>query len=86
MGKFSKQGKFSDKKTPQVDPSLDEMNDESVKSPNTKRTVVIVIALCMVLCILAGIYFASNLGFSVTMPAKVIANGVTIAGVDVGGM
>ena len=87
MGKYTKQSKSSNKKSSQVDTSIDEMYEQNAASPTgSKRTVVIVIALCMVLAILAGVYFLSNLGIPVALPGKVIANGVTIGSVDIGGM
>lgn len=86
MGKKTKQGKFSKKNSPTNDTSLNKPHEQDPNSSNTKRTVVIVVALCMVLCILASIYFMSNLGITIDLPGRTVANGVTIGGVDIGGM
>lgn len=86
MGKYSKKGNFSEKKTKETKSAPKNTDVQKEDSSNTKRTVVIVIALIMLLGIGAGVYFLSNLGFTAVLPGKTIAAGVQIAGVDVGGM
>ena len=86
MGKNTKQGKFSKKNSPNNDTSSNKPHEQDPNSSNTKRTVVIVVSLCMVLCILASIYFMSNLGITIDLPGRTVASGVTVGGVDIGGM
>lgn len=88
MSKQTKNGKFAKKKAPKAEsPVKQTQNNGEETTSNTTRKIVIVIALAMVLCIAGVIYFLNTLNFSpVILPSKTIANGVTIAGVDVGGM
>lgn len=84
---MAKQGKFVKKKKPDVKIAQDDM-DDSMENPasGNKRTISIMVAACMLVCICAAVFFLSNMGLSLNLPGKTIPAGVSIAGVDVGGL
>lgn len=83
---MAKKGKFTKKKKPDIAAAQDEMYDSNRNDPGRKRTAAIMAAVCMLVCVCAAVYFLSNLGLSITLPGKTIPAGVSIAGVDVGGL
>ena len=49
-------------------------------------TVIVFTALAVCTALVASVFFLSNLGLSIRLPGRAIADGVEIAGVDVGGL
>ena len=84
---MAKEGKFSKKKKADMTVAENIAQDpvENTAS-NNKRVITIIVAVCMLVCLCASVYFLSNLGLSINLPGKTIPAGVSIAGVDVGGL
>lgn len=80
------QGKFQQKKTQKQTTAAKTSSDvNSTKSPG-RTAVITAVSLCVFVGILACILFWFNLGFDISLPGKTFSPGVTIAGVDVGGL
>ena len=62
--------------------------DSSTEKPanKTKKTIVILSTAIVLFCILVCLFLLDKLGFRIVLPSKTIPTGVTIAGVDVGGL
>ena len=82
-----KQGRFLkenvEKKTSQPK-ATPKKSTRSSGARNTTAIVFTVLAVCT--AIVASVFFLSNLGLSIKLPGRTIAEGVEIAGVDVGGL
>ena len=86
MANQKKQGKFQQKKTQKQTPAAKTSSDmNTTKSPG-RTAVITAVSLCVFVGILACILFWFNLGFDISLPGKTFSPGVTIAGVDVGGL
>lgn len=86
MANQKKQGKFQQKKTQKQTTAAKTSSDvNSTKSPG-RTAVITAVSLCVFVGILACILFWFNLGFDISLPGKTFSPGVTIAGVDVGGL
>ena len=86
MANQKKQGKFQQKKTQKQTTAAKTSSDvNSTKSPG-RTAVIAAVSLCVFVGILACILFWFNLGFDISLPGKTFSPGVTIAGVDVGGL
>ena len=86
MANQKKQGKFQHKKTQKQTPAAKTSSDmNTTKSPG-RTAVITAVSLCVFVGILACILFWFNLGFDISLPGKTFSPGVTIAGVDVGGL
>ena len=83
MAPKKKQGKFQQKKTQK---SVAAENYTQETKPASKPTVLVLTALCLCVSILASVFFLGKLGIRFTLPSKTIASGVSVAGVDVGGL
>ena len=86
MANQKKQGKFQQKKSPKQAPAPESSSDLNTAKSSGRTAVITAVALCVFVGILACILFWFNLGFEITLPGKTLSPGVTIAGVDVGGM
>ena len=86
MANQKKQGKFQQKKTQKQTTAAKTSSDvNSTKTPG-RTAVITAVSLCVFVGILACILFWFNLGFDISLPGKTFSPGVTIAGVDVGGL
>ena len=86
MANQKKQGKFQQKKTQKQTTAAKTSSDvNSTKAPG-RTAVTTAVSLCVFVGILACILFWYNLGFDISLPGKTFSPGVTIAGVDVGGL
>lgn len=86
MANQKKQGKFQQKKTQKQTTAAKTSSDvNSTKAPG-RTAVITAVSLCVFVGILACILFWYNLGFDISLPGKTFSPGVTIAGVDVGGL
>lgn len=86
MANQKKQGKFQQKKTQKQTTAAKTSSDvNSTKSPG-RTAVITAVSLCVFVGIFACILFWFNLGFDISLPGKTFSPGVTIAGVDVGGL
>ena len=57
-----------------------------VKAASISKTVIVFTVLTLCISILASVFFLTKLGISFKLPSNHIAAGVTVAGVDVGGL
>jgi len=87
MAPKKKTGKFLKNGEGQVDEFYEQMPAKKEKKSSSARPVAITFAiLCVCICIVASVFFLGKLGISITLPGRTISAGVTVAGVDVGGL
>ena len=81
QGRFLKENVEKKTSQPKAAPKKSARNSGA---SNTTVIVFTVLAVCT--AIVASVFFLSNLGLSIKLPGRTIAEGVEIAGVDVGGL
>lgn len=87
MASKKKQGKFLKENVAKKTSQPKAAPKRSAKKPVTNNTTAIVFtALAVCTAIIASVFFLGNLGLSFKLPSRTIAEGVEIAGVDVGGL
>ena len=85
MAPKKKEGRFQAKKAKPENTA----KEYEVREPAGKSkvgSVAILTILCAFVSILACIVFLNKLGFTFTLPGKTISAGVSVAGVDIGGL
>ena len=85
MAPKKKAGKFQVNRSMPVD-SANEYDSPKSAQKSTNRTIAVLTTLCVFVSILACVVFLNRLGFTFTLPSKTISAGVTVAGVDIGGL
>ena len=87
MASKKKQGKFLKNNLEKKTSQSKAVSKNSIRKPAVNNTTTIVFtALAVCTAIIASIFFLGNLGLSIKLPSRTIAEGVEIAGVDVGGL
>ena len=86
MANQKKQGKFQQKKTQKQTSAAKTSSDQNTTKSPGRTAVITAVSLCVFVGILACILFWFNLGIDISLPGKTFSPGVTIAGVDVGGL
>ena len=84
QGRFLKENVAKKPSQQKPTPQKNAPKASSTKNPNVVVLVLAALAVCT--AIAASAFFLGNLGISIKLPTNTIAEGVEIAGVDVGGL
>ena len=86
MAPKKKKGKFQNKETPTVDSFYETMPKKKEKKGSRRFTAVILTVVLLVLGLAGGVYVLDQMGYYIPLPGSAIPAGVSVAGVDIGGL
>ena len=86
MAPKKKKGKFQNKETPTVDSFYETMPKKKEKKGSRRFTAVILIIVLLVLGLVGGVFALDQMGYYIPLPGSAIPAGVSVAGVDIGGL